>query len=332
MSNTDKKVLVADDEKGNIEILQVTLKNHYRVIVATSGEKALELAQKHEPDLILLDIMMPGMDGYEVCKRLKNDPALAMIPVIFVTAMSEVEDETKGFDLGAVDYITKPVSPHIVLRRVETHLSLVQAESLEALARSAIHMLGEAGHFNDTDTGQHIWRMAAYARALAEAAGWSVEQAEMLELAAPMHDMGKIGIPDAILKAPRKLKPEEWETMMTHSKIGANILSKSNNPVFVLASEIALSHHEKWDGSGYPSGLSREEIPESARIVAIADIFDALTIKRSYKEPWSIEDALMEIKKSAGRQLDLRLVEFFLSIEEKIRHIKTEWDSKEQEG
>lgn len=161
-----KKILAVDDEPNNLQVLRQILKDHYQVIFANSGEKALEAAAKHQPNLILLDIMMPAMDGYEVCKRLKADPATKDIPVIFVTAMSEEESEVKGFDVGAVDYIQKPVSAPLVLRRVQIHLSLVRAQELEASQRGAISMLGKAGHYNDTDTGVHVWRMAAYSRAL----------------------------------------------------------------------------------------------------------------------------------------------------------------------
>ena len=300
-----KRILIVDDEPTNLNLLRQILKSAgYQLAFARDGVGALEGAKRHQPDLILLDIMMPGMDGYEVCRQLKSDPGTAHMTVIFVTAMGEVEDETEGFAAGAVDYITKPVSPPVVLARVEAHLQLVRLEELDALARSSIMMLGEAGHYNDTDTGYHIWRMAAYVRAIAEEAGWEPEAARRLELAAPMHDTGKIGIPDEILKAPRKLTPEEWEIMKTHSQIGADILAKCDNPIFVLAAEVALYHHEQWDGTGYPRQLAGEAIPESARIVAVADIFDALTMKRPYKEPWSVEESLVEIRahcrKSSG--------------------------------
>jgi putative two-component system response regulator len=322
-----KIVLIVDDVADNIRILKNVLEqDSYIVRAATSGEKALELAQKPPyPNIILLDVMMPGMDGLEVCRRLKANPITVPIPVIFVTAKGDIEDETIGFDVGAVDYITKPISLPIVLRRVATHLSLIRVNELDALARSTIKMLGEAGHFNDTDTGEHIWRMAAYAKALAEASGWSEERACVLEFAAPMHDTGKIGIPDSILKAPRKLNDEEWGIMMTHSQIGQSILSMSDNSVFKLAAEIAFSHHEKWDGSGYPKGLRGEEIPESGRIVAISDVFDALTMKRPYKKAWSVKDAMENIKAGSKSHFDPKLVEVFISIEEQICQIKEQW-------
>ena len=325
-----KLILVVDDIPDNIRVIKPILEEAgYTVRVATSGEQALKrVATEPRPNLVLLDIMMPKLDGYEVCRRLKKDPLTMKIPVIFVTAMGEVENEAEGFAAGAVDYITKPVSAPIMLARAATHLKLVRVDEFDALARSSIEMLGEAGHYNDTDTGLHIWRMAAYARSIAEAAGWSREMAERMELSAPMHDTGKIGIPDEILKAPRKLNSDEWAIMQTHSQIGADILKKSDHPVFIMAAEIALSHHERWDGSGYPRNLEKEQIPQSARVVAIADVFDALTMKRPYKEPWSFENSMAEIQKSAGTHLDPGLVGLFLDMEPKIRQIKAEWDAK----
>jgi putative two-component system response regulator len=325
-----KKILIVDDEPNNLQVLRQILKDRYTLLFATSGEKALQAVAEHAPNLILLDVMMPGMNGLEVCRRLKDNPASAEIPVIFVTAMADVEDEAQGFDAGAVDYIAKPVSAPLVLRRVQTHLSLVRAKALEDSQKAAIFMLGEAGHYNDTDTGVHIWRMSAYARALAEAAGWPSERAEWLELAAPMHDTGKIGIPDSILKAPRKLTEEEWRIMKTHTLIGADILAKSPTPVFVMAAEIALHHHEKWDGSGYPAKLVGEAIPESARLVAIADVFDALTMERPYKAAWSVEDAAAEIQRGAGGHFEPRLVALFMEILPTVLRIKQEWDAEEK--
>ncbi len=327
----EAKLLLVDDEPNNLKLLQQILKPHYQLMFANCGEKALEAAKTHLPQLILLDVMMPDIHGFEVCRRLKADPATADIPVIFVTAMGEIENEAEGFDVGAVDYLRKPVSAPIVLRRVKTHLSLVRAQTLEDLAHAAILMLGEAGHYNDTDTGHHIWRMSSYAALLAQAAGWSATQAQALKWAAPMHDTGKIGIPDEILKAPRKLTAAEWEIMKTHSQIGYDILHKSDNPVFALAAEIALGHHEKYDGSGYPQGLTGEQIPQSARIVAIADVFDALTMERPYKKPWSNEDAFALIEQDAGSHFDPHLAALFLSIKDEIIAEKNKWLQLEQQ-
>jgi len=324
------KILLVDDEPNNLKLLQQILKDYYQLIFAPNGEKALEAASQHHPDLILLDIMMPGLNGYQVCEQLKANPITEDIPIIFVTAMGQQDDETKGFDVGAVDYIQKPVSGPIVLRRVKTHLSLVRAKELEITQREAIFMLGEAGHYNDSDTGVHIWRMAAYSRIIAEAAGWSKAMAKRLELAAPMHDTGKIGTLDSVLKAPRKLTAEEWEHMKQHAETGYEILNQGTSPLFKLAAEVARYHHERWDGSGYPKGLSGDAIPESARIVAIADVFDALTMKRPYKEPWSIEESLNEVKKGAGTHFDPRLIELLDGVLPKMLEIKEQWDKQEQ--
>lgn len=321
-----KKILIVDDEPNNLQLLRQILKNDYQLIFASNGEKALQATNKHLPNLILLDIMMPDMSGYEVCIKLKESINTKDIPVIFVTAMNDIEDEVHGFDVGAVDYIQKPVSAPIVKKRVETHLSLVHITELEQSQKEAIFMLGEAGHYNDTDTGEHIWRMAAYAKELAKLMGWSEEMSKNIELAAPMHDTGKIGIPDSILKAPRKLTSDEWKIMKEHTIIGHKILSNSNTAIFKLASEIAQNHHEKWNGSGYPMGLKGEEIPESARIVAIADVFDALTMKRPYKQAWSSEDSLAEIKKGSGTHFQPELVKHFEDNFTEICKIKDLWN------
>ena len=321
------KVLLVDDEPNNLKVLQQILKERFQLLFAIDGEKALAAAHAHQPDIILLDIMMPGMDGYQVCTRLKADPLTAHIPVIFVTAMGDKNDEAHGFDVGAVDYIQKPVSAPIVLRRVQTHLSLVRAVELDKLARAAIVMLGDAGHYNDPYTGDHIWRMAAYSAALARAAGWTPSQVEMMELAAPTHDTGKIGIPHAILKAPRGLSQDEWPIMRQHARIGYEILRKADNPVFKMAAEIAHYHHEKWDGSGYLAGLKGEEIPESARIVAIADVFDALSTKRPYKEPWPLDETLKTMRQNAGSHFDPRLLDLFIGIMPDILRLKGKWEN-----
>ncbi len=319
-------ILIVDDEPVNLANLRQILEPYYPLVFARSGAEALSAVGKHRPSLILLDIRMPDMDGYSVCRALKNDARSESIPVIFVTALSDLGNEEAGFESGCVDYLTKPVSAGIVRARVQTHLSLVRTSQLEKSHRDAIFMLGKAGHYNDTDTGEHIWRMAAYSRSLAEAAGWSAERCDLLELAAPMHDTGKIGIPDSVLRKPDKLDAGEWVIMKTHTRIGYEILSKSDAPLFCLAAEIALHHHEKWDGSGYPEGLSGSAIPESARIVAIADVFDALSMKRPYKEPWKLQEILDYMGQGAGIHFDPELIKLFLDILPQILEIKSEWD------
>jgi putative two-component system response regulator len=274
---------------------------------------------------------MPDMDGYAICRALKADGRTENIPVIFVTGLSEVGDEAAGFEVGAVDYITKPISPAIVSARIRNHLSLVHVSRLEQSYRDAIYMLGEAGHFNDNDTGVHIWRMAEYSAALAAAIGWDDNDRHLIEMAAPMHDTGKLGIPNAILRKPGKLDEAEWEIMKTHSRIGHDILAKSDAPLFKMAAEIALLHHEKWDGTGYPLGLAGTAIPESARIIALADVFDALTMKRPYKESWSVERALETMKSATGHHFDPRLMDAFISISPRILQIMEKWSVKESE-
>ena len=322
----ERPILIVDDEPQNLAVLRQILEPDYRVVFATGGADALAAALKHQPSLVLLDISMPGMDGYEVCRALKNDPRTEAILVIFVTALADVGNEAAGFEMGAVDYIVKPVTPAIVRARVKAHLSLVRVSQLETSYRDAISMLGDAGHYNDNDTGVHIWRMAEYARALAAARGWDREASQMMGMAAPMHDTGKIGIPREILAKPGPLNAQEWVVMKTHSRIGHDILARSHAPVFRLAAEIALHHHEKWDGSGYPQGLAGSAIPESARIVAIADVFDALTMKRPYKQAWPLERVWQTIREGVGLHFEPELVELFFSIQPQILEIRDKWE------
>jgi len=325
----NKKILVVDDEPNNLQLLRQILKDDYILFFAKNGIEALAAVEKHNPDLILLDIMMPDMDGYETCRRLKENPSTKGIPVIFITAMNDVKDESKGFSVGGVDYLAKPVSAPIVRARIKIHLSLVRVDELEESQKAAIYMLGDAGHYNDDDTGVHIWRMAAYSAAIARHIGHSEDYCKLIELAAPMHDTGKIGVPDQILKKPGKLDAEEWKIMKQHSRIGNEILSNSDAPLFKLAAEIALRHHEKWDGSGYPDGLAGKDIPEAARIVAIADVFDALTMTRPYKEAWSVEGAINEIVNCSGSHFDPKLTKAFQEIIPELIAIRQKWNDEE---
>ncbi len=322
-----KVILAIDDEPNNLNLLLQVMRDKYRLVFANSGAKGLELAERIRPDLILLDIMMPGLDGYAVCRRLKADARLSHIPVIFLTAMTSTEDEAHGFDAGAVDYVQKPISVPILLRRVATHLSLVHLNDVARARREAVYMLGEAGHYNDNDTGAHIWRMAAYACTLARTLGWPAERIEQLELAAPLHDTGKIGVPSEILKAPRALTKEEWVLMRRHTEIGAQILQNGNGEIFVMARDVALSHHERWDGAGYPHGLRGAAIPEAARLVAVADVFDALTMQRPYKTAWSLPDTCAHILAGAGQHFDPEMVAAFEAALPELLRIKGEWNS-----
>lgn len=319
-------VLVVDDTPENIDILVGILGDDHKVKVAIDGPRALALVAKVQPDLILLDVMMPRMNGYEVCKLLKQDPLTCHIPVIFVTALSEIADETQGFELGAVDYITKPVSAPIVKARVKTHLALYnqkrlleqevkqRTRQLEDTRFEIIRRLGRAAEYKDNETGLHVVRMSQFARLLAIKLGLPSTFCDILYNAAPMHDIGKIGIPDSVLKKPTKLDEEEWRIMQQHVVIGAEIIGEHSDPLLQMARRIALTHHEKWDGSGYPNGLAGEEIPIEGRITAIADVFDALTSHRPYKESWTIEATMEFFENQAGRHFDPKLVRLFKQI------------------
>ena len=319
------RLLLVDDEPTNLQVLRHVLQADYRLLFATDGARALQVAREQLPQLILLDIMMPGMDGYAVCRALKADPATAGIPVIFITALNDSQDETAGFDVGAVDYLTKPVSPPVVRARVRTHLSLVRMDELRETRLQIVQRLGRAAEYKDNETGLHVIRMSHFAQLLALAAGCSPAWAEDLLNAAPMHDVGKIGIPDAVLRKPGPLDADEWATMRRHPEIGAEIIGEHPSGVLQLAREIALAHHEKWDGSGYPRGLAGEAIPLSARIVAIADVFDALTTRRPYKEPWPVQDALDHIAAQAGKHFDPALVALFAPLLPQLLEIRARW-------
>ena len=319
------RLLLVDDEPTNLQVLRHVLQADYRLLFATDGARALQVAREQLPQLILLDIMMPGMDGYAVCRALKADPATAGIPVIFITALNDSQDETAGFDVGGVDYLTKPVSPPVVRARVRTHLSLVRMDELRETRLQIVQRLGRAAEYKDNETGLHVIRMSHFSKLLALAAGCSPAWAEDLLNAAPMHDVGKIGIPDAVLRKPGPLDADEWATMRRHPEIGAEIIGEHPSGVLQLAREIALAHHEKWDGSGYPRYLAGEAIPLSARIVAIADVFDALTTRRPYKEPWPVQDALDHIAAQAGKHFDPALVALFAPLLPQLLEIRARW-------
>jgi len=326
MTNAHQPLILAvDDEASNLQLLRQILQDHYRLRFAKDGVRALELAREERPSLVLLDVMMPGMSGYEVCAALKADPALASIPVIFVTALNDTDDELEGFEAGAVDYITKPVSPPIVRARVRNHLSLVRMEALRASRLEIVQRLGLAAEYKDNETGLHVIRMSHFARVLGLAAGMTENEADDLLHAAPMHDVGKIGIPDRILQKAGPLDPEEWKTMQSHVLIGAEIIGQHDGGMLALARNIALTHHEKWDGSGYPHGLAGERIPLEGRICAVADVFDALTSIRPYKKAWTEEEAIAFLIEQKGRHFDPTLVDLFIAQMPAIRAIRERW-------
>ena len=328
-------VLIADDVPENIELLAAILDESYDIKVASNGEKAIKIVYSEDPpDLILLDVMMPGLSGHEVCRRLKANPDRRNIPIIFVTAMSTVEDEWLGLEIGAVDYITKPFSLPVVKARVRTHLALYdQARELERMVdqrtrdllvsrQQIIRRLGRAAEFKDNETGNHVIRMANYSQLIADALGLGSSTQEILLHTAPMHDIGKIGIPDSVLLKPGKLDAAEWTLMKKHPLMGADIIGTHDDELLRTARQIALTHHERWDGTGYPHELKGEAIPLMGRIVAMADVFDALISVRPYKAAYSIEDAVAYMRSQVGRHFDPGLLPTFEKVLPNILKVK----------
>jgi len=364
-SRNKPTVLIVDDTPENLTVMNGLLREHYRTKIANNGERALQIAADNpHPDLILLDIMMPGMDGYEVCRRLKRDPRLAAVPVIFLTAKAEIKDEQAGFDVGGVDYITKPISPSIVLARVSTHLKLKAASDflkdknafletevqrrtreVQVIQDVTIMAMASLAETRDNETGNHIRRTQNYVLALAKelkshrrfSAALDDQTIEMLYKSAPLHDIGKVGIPDAILLKPGKLTAEEFEIIKTHTTIGRDTIAAAEKLIdgpstfLRLAREIAHYHQEKWDGSGYPEGLRGDAIPVSARLMALADVYDALISKRVYKPPFPHEKAVAIITEGSGRHFDPDVVEAFLMIEGQFRSIAERFADTDEE-
>ncbi|WP_448548447.1 HD domain-containing phosphohydrolase [Thalassotalea fusca] len=324
-ANNKQTLLLVDDEPANLRVLKHILQNDYHLVFAKNGDEALRLAETELPSLILLDVMMPGKTGFEVCQALKLNAELKHVPVIFITALNDEQDETEGFEAGGVDYITKPISPAIVRARVKTHLSLAIADDLRITRLQVIQRLGRAAEYKDNETGAHVMRMSHYSKVLALAYGLSEKQADDLLHAAPMHDLGKIGIPDHIMLKPGKLTDAEFNIMKQHPEIGAEIIGEVDSELLRLAKSVALTHHEKWDGTGYPHGLKGDNIPLEGRIVAIADVFDALTSKRPYKEAWTIEKTMDFMRDQSGKHFDPKLVKLLEESLDEILTIKGRW-------
>lgn len=336
--------MVVDDTPSNLSLLAGLLRDTYRVQLANSGSKALELAHAEPPALILLDVMMPEMDGYEVCRRLKAEARLARVPVMFLTARTAIEDEERGLALGAVDFIHKPISPPIVAARVKAQLEIrawqdflhdqndwLQKQVTQRLAEihhlqdAAIDVMVSLAEFRDESTGNHVRRTSEYVRLLAcelaraprDAALLTPAMIDLMAKSAPLHDIGKIAIPDHILLKPGKFEPHEWAVMQTHAQRGHDILLRAGDQMGVrgqflaVAMQIAGSHHEKWDGSGYPRGLAGTAIPLAARLMAVADVFDALLARRPYKEPMSPAAAAAIIFQGRGAHFDPTVVDAF---------------------
>lgn len=355
MNDARKAILVVDDSLDEIAVLEEILRGSYRVLAAMDGDAALAVAQgSPQPDLILLDIMMPDMDGYEVCRRLSQNPATEDIPIIFLTGKTGPVNERLGLDLGAEDYITKPLSPAIVLARIKTHLRLKstrdflrnkieyldsevehRAREIRLVQDATMIALGSLAESRDNETGNHIRRTQNYVKILAERLNnhprfkqyLTPLYIDRLYKSAPLHDIGKVGIPDNILKKPAKLDPDEFAVMMTHTTIGYNAILAAERSLgsyssfLSIARDMSWSHHEKWDGSGYPRGLSGDRIPLAGRLMAIPDVYDALISVRVYKQALSHEESVEIIRRGMGVHFDPDITLAFLDIAEWFRDI-----------
>jgi len=351
MDNNKPVILVVDDQFQNIELLEAYLAPQgYDIFKAANGKEALELLASNPIDLILLDVMMPGMDGFEVARKVRQDSTHKLLPIILVTALQDTEDRVKGIEAGCDDFLSKPFDQDELLARVHSLLKVkayndllanyrteLEAEvaqrtaelkhafeRIKAASMETILRLSIAAEFKDVGTGEHIKRMSYYAAAIARQMGLDENTVEGILYAAPMHDIGKVGIPDRILTEPGKLDPDEWEIMKQHPLIGAKILAGSDVEFIQLAETIAHYHQEKWDGSGYPEHIKGTEIPLTCRIVSIADVFDALTSKRPYKEPFTIEASFDIIREGRGSHFDPDVVDAFFAIQDEILAIKSQ--------
>jgi len=342
-------VLIVDDNPINVQLLNMMLEmeEFTNVQSTTDSRLVLELQQQHKFDIILLDIQMPHLDGFQVMEQLHLIEDSGYLPVLVLTAQQDMDTRLRALESGAKDFVTKPFDRAEVLNRIYNILEvrflynerLRQAEVLEAKVNERtqqlqdsrlelIRRLGRAGEYRDNETGMHVIRMSKSCRCLALQAGMSEEMADLILQASPMHDVGKIGIPDNILLKPGKFEPEEWEIMKTHSEIGGDIIGEHEDGIMRMAHLIALTHHEKWDGTGYPNGLKGEEIPIEGRIASICDVFDALTSERPYKKGWPVEEAIKFINDNAGSQFDAELVGHFNDALEKILEIRKNYADK----
>ncbi|MFT2109952.1 HD domain-containing phosphohydrolase [Marinomonas sp. 2405UD68-3] len=363
MSTTKAKILIVDDDPINISVLMTFLEDKYHIIEAKNDKQALDkLTHPILPDLILLDVMIPEMKGYEVCKKIKDNPVTQHIPIIFISEMGDQTDEDYGFEIGAADYITKPISPAVVLARVKTHVNLgrirhllvsqdkelkrtisVKSRELTQTQDITILALASLADARDDDTGNHIRRTQHYVKALAiELAKFprhkhqlTQENIDLIFRSAPLHDIGKAGIPDSILLKPSALSESEFNIIKQHATLGDNAISRaeallghSNIPFLRFAREIAFGHHEKWDGSGYPNGLIGESIPLSARLMSVADVYDALISKRVYKSAFTHEKAVKIIVEGSGQHFDPDIVHAFINIQTELHEIAERFPDK----
>ena len=331
MIENQKTILIVDDTELNVNTLMDLLDDKYDILAALDGESALEIVEEEENiDLILLDIMMPGLDGFEVCRRLKSNSNTRDIPIIFITAKTDEDSIEKAYELGGVDYITKPFRAREVLSRIINHLTLSEQNHLlehmvkektkelhklnkeiEETQREVVFTMGAIGERRSKETGYHVTRVALYSETLAKYYGLEEQEIQMLKEASPMHDIGKVAIPDSILNKPAKFTPEEFEQMKEHAMHGYEMLKHSQRPLLRIAAIVASQHHEKWDGTGYPNGLKGEDIHIYGRITALADVFDALGSQRVYKDAWDDQDIYKLFQEEKGKHFDPKLVDIF---------------------
>ncbi len=343
-------ILVVDDDPGIQRMMRRILgRSGYNVFVANGGQEAFDKIVDNLPDLIMLDLSMPMFDGFEVATHLKNNPETREIPIILITGLDSSQNHVKAMDLGVNDFLSKTAKPEEILARIRSHLKIKQLNdqlsdyraSLEKMVAlrtvqlkdaslEIIWRLSAASEYRDNETGAHIKRMSHYSAVIAQKMGLAQKTVETILYAAPMHDIGKIGISDKILLKPGKLYAKEWDIMKTHTIIGGNILKGSKIGFVRMGAMIAMTHHEKWDGSGYPNGLRAKQIPLAGRIIAIADVFDALTSKRPYKEAFSINKSNRIIEQGRGNHFDPDVVDAFFSVQDEILHIKQKYQDEEQ--
>lgn len=344
----EAKILIVDDQPANVTLIEkmLDIDGYINVISTTDPTQVESMYMEQNSDLVLLDLNMPVMDGYQVLSKIREvDPDYP--PIIVLTAQSDRESRIKALDLGARDFLAKPFDRVELMTRIRNMLEVRimtkaiknQNKILDGMVKErtkelvdtrleVIRRLGRAAEYRDDMTGFHIIRMSRYSQLLAIAAGMSEKEAEMLLNASPMHDIGKIGIPDNVLMKPGKLDPEEWAIMKTHVDIGVEILSGSSSSLMEMAAEVAQNHHEKWDGSGYPHALSGDNIPFTGRVVAIADVFDALTTERPYKDAWPVEEAVEYLKDQSGKHFEPKLVDHFINILPDILQVRSQYAEK----
>jgi putative two-component system response regulator len=354
---SEGRILVVDDEPAVRRVLNKLLRNRgYEVIEAANGQQALDVLATCEVDTVLLDVMMPGLTGVEVCRRIRANPRIARTPVVFVTAAADQRSRREAREAGADDFLSKPFDEVELRARVrnsvrtkiyndglvgesqrlrvavddrtralqEATAALERARAeLDRSQRETIERLTRAAEFRDDETAAHLQRMSLYSRLLARRKGLDDYTAELIRVASPMHDVGKIGIPDSILLKPGKLTRDEYEIMKQHAEIGYRILSGSDSPLLELAASIARSHHEKWNGTGYPRGLAGDDIPIEGRIVAVADVFDALTSRRPYKKAWTLADAIALLQSGRGEHFDPEIIDIFLGSMDEVLEIRS---------